>query len=96
MEDLHPPLAGLANRVVPNGHSLNEAISLAEELCQFPQHCLRADRSSAFTHALSSGGGDPKDALTQEYRNGVTVLHKESVQGARQFSAGKGKHGKFN
>lgn len=81
--------------MVPKGQSLSEAISLAETLCEFPQQCLRADRSSALTHALS-GGGDHKEALAREYGNGVTVLQEESVEGAVQFSKGRGRHGEFN
>lgn len=81
--------------MVPKGQSLPAAISLAETLCEFPQQCLRADRSSALAHALSSGG-DHKEALAREYRNGVAVLHEESVEGAMQFSKGRGRHGKSN
>ena len=32
---------GLANRVVPDGEALGEALALAEALCRFPQNCLR-------------------------------------------------------
>ena len=34
---------GLANRLVPAGQSLAEAIRLAEEIARFPQLCLRAE-----------------------------------------------------
>lgn len=84
---------GLANRVVPPKQSLAAALALAEQLCQFPQQCLRADRNSTLAHA--GGGGDMQEALAQEYRSGVRVLHTESVLGAKQFSMGKGRHGKF-
>lgn len=93
--DCTPSITGLAHRVVPSGQSLDKAINLAEQLCQFPQQCLRADRNSALTHALSSKGV-PRQALAQEYQDGTKVLHQESVKGARQFSDGKGRHGEFN
>lgn len=83
---------GLANRVVPKDHALREAISLAEQLCTFPQQCLQRDRSSAWRHALSGG----ETALAQEYESGITVLRKESIKGAKEFSQGKGRHGKFD
>jgi enoyl-CoA hydratase len=80
--------------VVPTGHSLSEAISLAEKLCKFPQQCLRVDRNSALSHALSCSGENREAALSREYRNGVAVI-QESVGGAKQFSQGKGRHGEF-
>lgn len=84
---------GLANRLVSKQCSLAEAISLAEQLSQFPQHCLRADRASALRHAL--GGGAMLQALAQEYKAGIKVVHSEGVKGATEFSQGKGRHGTF-
>lgn len=85
---------GLANRLVPKQRSLAEAISLAEQLCQFPQQCLRADRASALRQALG-GRGDMLEALAQEYETGTQVVHSEGVKGATEFSQGKGRHGTF-
>ena len=83
---------GLANRVVPKQQGLEEAISLAEQLCQFPQHCLRTDRASATRQA--QGRGDMGSALAQEYTAGLQVV-QEAVKGATEFSQGKGRHGTF-
>ena len=38
---------GLANRVVPTGTALSEALKLAEQLASLPQACMRNDRISA-------------------------------------------------
>lgn len=91
---MHP--AGLANKVVPNGQSLHKTISLAEQLSEFPQECLRADRGSALTQALAGGGTTAtlRGALEQERRRGEQVL-AEATTGARAFSKGKGRHGSF-
>ena len=82
--------------MVGNGKALCEAITLAEELSEFPQECLRADRQSAIRQALS--GGHPQTlqgALELEYRRGGQVVKTEATKGATQFSKGKGRHGSF-
>lgn len=84
---------GLANRVVPKGTALAEAMNLARQLVLFPQACMNADRSSCYYAAYSASSFE--DALTNEFDNGVKVVSKESVQGAGQFAAGVGRHGKF-
>jgi len=83
---------GLANRVVPKGTSLEHSITLARQLVLYPQHCLQADRLSAYQsfyhHNLRS-------ALTLEYNNGTPTL-KEAAQGAKEFIKDKkGRHGSF-
>src|SRR6476660_1513498 len=39
---------GLANRLVPQGQALSEAVALAGQLARFPQICMRSDRRSSY------------------------------------------------
>ena len=82
---------GLANRVVPEGHALDEAIALAEQLARFPQTCLRSDRQSSY----EQWGLDVARALVNEGRRGVPALQAEARSGAARFTAGKGRGGNF-
>ena len=84
---------GLANRVVPKGKSLEEALKLANQIAEFPQQCLRADRRSAYCAMYRSQGF--LRSLGYEHRLGAQVLH-EARAGARKFVEGMGKGGKFN
>lgn len=69
---------------------LGQAISLATSLVKFPQNCLRADRKSAYNAAFNSS----LDKLFEyEQSNAINVL-PESVEGAKKFVAGIGRHGK--
>jgi enoyl-CoA hydratase len=80
---------GLVNRVVASGTARAEAEALAREIARFPEACMRADRRSAYTqHDL-----DLASALVSEFRSGVRVLAGESLDGARRFSSGEGRHG---
>jgi enoyl-CoA hydratase len=83
---------GLANRVVPAGEALSAAIELARQIAAFPQQCLRNDRASmAAQHGLPL-----RDALAQEFALGLETLKSgESVDGARAFTEGTGRHGRF-
>lgn len=83
---------GLANRVVPDGEALNEALALAQTLCRFPQNCLRSDRLSAYEQ-----WGEPLEgAMANEFRRGMDVIEsRETVAGASRFAAGLGRHGDF-
>jgi enoyl-CoA hydratase len=40
-------LFGLANEVVPTGQSLERALTLAQQLCAFPQGAMRTDKQAA-------------------------------------------------
>ena len=82
---------GLANRLTPVGEARGEAVALAKQIARFPQHCMRADRASAY--AGWSRAID--DALREEARRGVPVLATESREGAARFAAGKGRGGDF-
>lgn len=83
---------GLANRLTEPGGALAAAKELASQLAAFPQRCMRSDRLSAYEQeplGLSA-------ALRNEYRHGIaTIRSGETGEGARRFSAGAGRHGKF-
>ncbi|KAL2853284.1 ClpP/crotonase-like domain-containing protein [Aspergillus pseudoustus] len=85
---------GLANRVVPKGKALEEATKIARQLITFPQGCMNTDRSSCYYAAYNARSFE--DALSFEYDNGIKVIGSESVKGAAKFSAGAGRHGKFD
>lgn len=81
---------GLCNRVVPKGSGLEAAIALAEQLANFPQQTMLADRASAYAQwdrAMT-------DALQQEWERGKHCI-EQGLEGAARFSIGAGRHGKF-
>jgi len=81
---------GLANRLVPKGRAVAEAMELARLLSSFPQSCLRGDRLSA----IEQWGMSEEDAMRNEMRHGLTVLASgEAVAGAQRFTGGEGRHG---
>ncbi|XP_060076359.1 enoyl-CoA hydratase EchA19-like [Ylistrum balloti] len=84
---------GLANRVVPTGTVLDEAINLAANIAQFPQKCMRTDRLSAL-HSMYAAKS-LKEALNHEFSHGIKVIQGESLPGAKSFAEGTGRHGKF-
>ncbi len=83
---------GLANRLTEKGAALEGAISLAKELCSFPQACMRSDRQSSYDQWSMSLA----DALKHETVLGRQVIDSgETREGAARFAAGKGRHGNF-
>jgi enoyl-CoA hydratase len=81
---------GLVDRLVEPGHALAEAQQVAQDIAQFPQGALRADRRSV----LTQWSLDPDAAMRAEYRGGIEVLSSgESQEGARKFAEGSGRHG---
>ena len=83
---------GLANRLTAKGQALACAIELAEQLCRFPQLCMRNDRTSAYEQWAMS----LRDALLNETRLGLQVIRSgETREGASRFAAGAGRHGDF-
>lgn len=83
---------GLANRLAPPGGALDAAVALARSLAAFPQRCLRSDRRSA----LASLGMAEPEALQHEHDLGAaTIASGETVEGARRFAGGAGRHGAF-
>lgn len=83
---------GLVNEVVPQGDHLKRAIELAHTLAQFPQLCMNNDR-----RAVHEGIGRPfSEGLRIEAAIGAqTIRSGESTAGAKAFSEGKGRKGKF-
>jgi enoyl-CoA hydratase len=82
---------GLVNRVVPHGESRQAAETLANELAQFPQVCLRNDRLSAYEQLDLPFA----EAMANEFRYGLASLEANAVEGARRFAEGAGRHGSF-
>ena len=83
---------GLANRIVENGTALQEGQKLASELARFPQFCLRHDRMSVYEQFDL----DRDQAFLNEFRHGmVSIRSNETLDGARRFTDGKGRHGSF-
>ncbi|XP_050689693.1 probable enoyl-CoA hydratase isoform X2 [Eriocheir sinensis] len=85
---------GLANRLVACGTAIGQAVKLASELIKFPQQCMLADRASAYNAVFNARS--LQEALQFEHENGCPVILQESVEGARKFVEGVGRHGKFN
>jgi enoyl-CoA hydratase len=83
---------GLVNRVCAAGQALDVAVELAEQLAAFPQTCLRHDRLSVY----EQHGRAVPDALANEWEHGQHALREETVEGARRFTAGAGRHGSFD
>ncbi|MEM7438031.1 MAG: crotonase/enoyl-CoA hydratase family protein [Pseudomonadota bacterium] len=82
---------GLANRVVPDGQTLEVALEMAELLATFPQTCLRSDRQSV----LEQWSLPMADALENEAVCGERAIEEAKV-GAARFVSGKGRSGDFS
>lgn len=83
---------GLANRIVKDGTVREEAEKLASKIASFPQICMQNDRLSTYEQF----GMNLKEAMKKEFEFGLKTLESgEFVQGSRDFTQGKGKHGKF-
>jgi enoyl-CoA hydratase len=84
---------GLVTRVVDDGSALAEAMTLAKTLVGFPQAGLRNDRLSLLEHH----GLDDAGATANEIRRGLATIESgETLAGSSRFSAGAGRHGKFD
>jgi enoyl-CoA hydratase len=83
---------GLANRLVPPGRALPEAIALAREIAARPQAALRHDRLSSYEQwslALDA-------ALVGEYRHGMEALATgEFGGGLQRYASGGWRRGEF-
>ena len=84
---------GLANRVVPKGKALEEAIKIAQQLRDFPQICMNADRTSCYNACYNARSFD--DAMKFEVDGGLEAVDAEGAAGAKRFSKGGGRHGSF-
>ncbi len=83
---------GLANRLVDNGQSREKAEQLAKEIAEFPTTCMRNDRLSVYTQF----GMNIEDAMELEFEFGLNTLESgEYLEGSKEFTVGKAKHGKF-
>jgi len=83
---------GLANKIVKDGTSREEAEKLANEIAQFSQICMRNDRLST----SEQFGLELKQAMKNEFEHGLKTLERgEFLEGSKEFTQGKGKHGKF-
>lgn len=83
---------GLANRVVPKGTAVEQAVALAKQIADFPQNCMRSDRRSAYEQADL----DFAAAMINEFKLGLdTIASGETQAGAGRFRAGQGRHGTF-
>jgi len=81
---------GLANRLVEPGRALEAALELASQLALLPQTCMRSDRLSSYVQWSL-----PTDqAILNEFRRGMQVIGSgETVEGAKRFASGEGRHG---
>ena len=83
---------GLANRLTEPGGALAGALELAEQLCRFPQLCMRNDRLSSY----EQWGQSQDSALARETELGLEVIRSgETREGAARFASGRGRHGDF-
>jgi len=82
---------GMCERVVPKGKSRQAAEEIAREIARFPRECMLADRASVYRQQ----GLPIREAMRQEYWNGVACLKNEGVAGATRFAEGKGRHGDY-
>jgi enoyl-CoA hydratase len=81
---------GLANRVVPSGTALEEAVALAQQLAAFPQATMLADRLNAY----EQWGLPLPAALHAEWERSKHRLD-DALAGSARFASGAGRHGKF-
>lgn len=83
---------GLANRVVPPGRALPEAIALAHEVASRPQAALRGDRLSSYEQwSLSLD-----DALRGEFHHGIAALATGQLRtGLERYAGGGWRRGDF-
>ena len=84
---------GIANRIVDNGPSRQEAEKLARQIAKFPKICIRNDRLSTYEQS----GLSLEDAMVKEFEYGLkTIESGEYLEGSKAFTEGEGKHGSFN
>jgi len=83
---------GLANRIVPHGEALQEAMALAREIASRPQAALRSDRLCSYEQ-----WNMPLDeALGAEYRHGIATIETGELQGGlERYASGSWRRGTF-
>ena len=85
---------GLVNQVSKTGTAFGRALEMAKGISKHPQECMKKDRASAIHATFASTSLEA--SLNYEGMEGLQVLSKESIKGAKKFVSGLGKHGKFN
>jgi enoyl-CoA hydratase len=80
---------GLANRVVDDGTSLEQAQALARQIAAFPQIAMRSDRASLIAQADLS----IEDAIARELELASDARRQDAQAGAARFAGGAGRHG---
>ncbi|MEM7189107.1 MAG: crotonase/enoyl-CoA hydratase family protein [Pseudomonadota bacterium] len=83
---------GLCEKVVPVGKALEAALEMAHEICRYPQEAMLADRRSI----IENHGQPIRDALRNEWANGLDSCINQGTEGAGRFAAGKGRSGDFS
>jgi enoyl-CoA hydratase len=84
---------GLTNRMVEHGQALAGALELARGLAGSPQACMRSDRLSSYEQWSLPAA----DAVRNEFQRGMRVIASgETVEGAKRFAGGEGRHGKIS
>jgi len=82
---------GLCEKVVPDGQALAAAVSMAHEICRFPDQAMLSDRRSIIeTRSMPVAEG-----LRHEWANGVDAAIAQGTAGAGRFAEGKGRSGNF-
>jgi enoyl-CoA hydratase len=82
---------GLVNRVVPQGQSRQVAEDMARQIAEFPQIAMLSDRKSVY----QQDGENLAVAIAREAELSIAARRMEAETGARQFSAGAGRHGEL-
>jgi enoyl-CoA hydratase len=82
---------GLATRKVARGTTRAEAEALAQQVAAFPQIALCSDRRSAY----DSFDHDTEAAIRHEMELSLQARRIEAQAGAKRFSDGQGRGGKF-
>src|SRR3954454_20347824 len=81
---------GIANRIVPRGEALAEAVRLAREIATRPQAALRSDRLCSYEQWSRTLDG----ALAEEYRRGIAAVQSgEIIGGLERYASGQWRSG---
>ncbi|MBL8152292.1 MAG: enoyl-CoA hydratase/isomerase family protein, partial [Blastocatellia bacterium] len=84
---------GLANRVVEDGSSREEAEKLALQIAEFPEVCTLQDRLSLYEQAAMG----LTEAMENEFKHGLKTIEETNIfKSASLFVEGKGRHGSFS
>ena len=83
---------GLANRLVPAGRALPEAVALARDIARWPQAAMRSDRLSSY----EQWSLDLPSALAGEYRHGMATIETgEMFGGLDRYASGTWRRGEL-